>query len=184
MSATVNTTEKPKVVLNPIIHKRIIDDMERVCETANVPAQYVRESMKGIARDDDIEWVRSFNIHRKNGNGGIVIAGNDHIETRCMAITGTLVRNFIDARIMSLNTVVAAPGEAVEPTVLVIPNLYLTSFGKQLTAWQVQAVYDVLLNRLTSNKPTVVCVEDLNGLAMAYGPVFAEHIKQHFLKIA
>jgi hypothetical protein len=183
VNATVKATA-PVVVLDPVVHGRIIADMERVCEIANVPASFIRHSMKSFCQDGEIEWVRSFNVSRKDGLGGLALVGADHAETRCMAIAGTLVRNFIDARVISLNTIVSHPVEAMEPTVLVVPNLYLNSFGKQLTAWQVQSVYDVLLNRLTANKPTVVCVESLEGLKLAYGPVFAEHIKEHFQTIA
>jgi hypothetical protein len=106
--------------------------------------------------------------------------GINKCETRCMAITGTLVRHFIDARMMTLNAVIANPSMAEDPTVLVIPNLYMMSFGKQLTAWQMQTIYDVLLARLTANKPTVVCVENMEGLRAAYGPLFADHLEQHF----
>lgn len=172
------TQESPRVVLHPEVHKRIIEDMERVCEIANVPASFVRHSMKSFCQETEIEWVRSFNIHRKNGEYGLLITGTDKSETRCMAIVGTLVRNFIDARIMTLSSVITDPEEAKTPTVLVIPNLYMSSFGKQFTAWQIQSVYDVLLNRLTTNKPTVVCVESITGLETSYGSVFAEHIKQ------
>lgn len=178
MNATEVKPPEHRVVLDPIVHQRIIADMTRFCEIANVPANFVRHSMKGYCKEGEIEWVRQFNVHRKNNLGGLVIVGNDRTETRCMAIAGTLVRQFIDARIMSINSIVANPEEAISPTVLVVPNLYMKSFGKQLTAWQIQAVYDVLLNRLVKNKPTVVCVEDLHAMGDAYGPVFVEHLKQ------
>jgi hypothetical protein len=178
----VNVTEvtppEHKVVLDPIVHQRIIADMARFCEIANVPANFVRHSMKGYCNEGEIEWVRQFNVHLKNNVGGLVIIGNDRPETRCMAIAGTLVRQFIDARIMSLNHLVANPEEAALPTVLVVPNLHMKSFGNPLTAWQIQTVYDVLLSRLVKNKPTVVCVENLQAMGDAYGPVFMEHLNK------
>lgn len=173
-------TLAPAVVLDEKVHRRIIADITRVCETANVPESFLRHSMKNHCFEEEIEWVRSFNLNRAAGLGGLAFVGACKTETRCMAIAGALVRAFIDARVTSLNMVIADPAAAMEASVLIVPNLYLSSFGKQLTAWQVQAVYDVLLNRLTANKPTVVCVESLAGLETAYGPVFREHIEQNF----
>jgi hypothetical protein len=185
-------TDKPAPVevINKIVHQKILADMERVRETANVPEKFIRNSMKSYCHDEvtdtdfsEIEWVRQFNFHRRAGSGGLAMIGTPHAQTRCMAITGTLVRNFIDARIMSLNMLVENPAGAREPTVLVVPNLYVHSLGgKQLTAWQAQTVYDVFLTRLTSNKPCVVYIENAVGFKDAYGAVFAEHINTHFLK--
>jgi hypothetical protein len=173
--------QAPKRVIDEVTHARILQDMQRVCEVANVPPTFVYNSMKSYCKDDEIEWVRRFNHHRKAGLGGLVFEGVAKSEIRCMAITGTLVRNFIDARMVSLNAVVSDPIGAMAPSVLVVPNLSIkSSAGKQLTAWQVQTVYDVLLTRLTANKPSVLYVQDMEELKLAYGDVFAEHLRAHF----
>jgi hypothetical protein len=174
--------EKPVEVIDKIVHRQIIAEMARVCEIANVPEQYVRRSMRGVCRDKEIEWVRSFPITREEGLAGLVIEGVAHTQTRCMAITGTLVRNFIDARIMSVNAVVDDHDAAVVPSALVIPNLYIKTKDTKsaLSPWQVQKVYDVLITRFSANKPTVICVENMQGLRTDYGNAFAEHLQEHF----
>jgi hypothetical protein len=178
----VNVTDvKPpehRVVLDPIVHQRIIADMAHYCEVANVPRVFVQHSMKGYCKEGEIDWIRKFNVNLQNHVGGLLIEGTDRVETRCMAITGALMRQFIDARIMSLNTIIDNPEDAVTPTVLVVPNLYMKSFGKQLTAWQIQAVYDVLLNRRIKNRPSVLCVENIKAMEDNYGAMFTEHLKQ------
>lgn len=167
------------------VDKQIVADMPHICSTANVPEKYIRQSMRYECDDTQVAWVKNFINTRHSphrlGHGGLLLTGKDQKpEVKCMAITGTLVRNFIDARIMSLNSVIEAPTLAQAPTVLVIPNLFISMFGKQLTAWQVQTLYDVLLNRLTSNRPCVIYVEDMDDLEKQYGQIFADHLRENF----
>jgi hypothetical protein len=175
--------ETPAEVIDKVVHRQIIAEMARVCEVANVPEQYVRRSMRGVCKDVEVEWVRSFNIRRAEGLAGLVVEGTVDTQKRCMAITGTLVRNFVDARIMSVNSVVDDQVGAGTPTVLVIPNLYIKTKDTKaaLSPWQVQKLYDVLLTRFASNKPTVVCIENMPGLRTDYGAAFAEHLQENFV---
>jgi hypothetical protein len=174
----------PDSILNPQAHKRLIADLDHVCQTANVPATFVHRSMKGLVSDAEIDWVKNFNTHRNNGVAGICLVGTPNSETRIMAICGALIRNFIDARIMPLNTLLALQEKDVlpEPTVLLVPNLFLRSSGKSMgiPPWKIQVIYDVLLQRFTSGKPTVLYVEEMDGMASAYGQVFADHINSHY----
>jgi hypothetical protein len=171
-------------ILNAEHHKRLIADMEHVCQTANVPASFVHRSMKGIVTQPEIDWVVNFNANRNNGVAGLLLIGSVHAETRMMAMCGALLRNFIDARIMPLNTLLALQEKDVlpEPTVLFIPNLFLRSTGKSMgiPPWKIQVIYDVLLQRFTSGKPTVLFVEEMEGMAQAYGQVFADHLSSHY----
>lgn len=168
-----------------VVDKQILADMPKFCATANVPEKYIRQSMRYECDENQVAWVKNFIQTRYSqnrlGHGGLLLTGKDKKpEAKCMAITGTLVRNFIDARIMTLKSVIDAPLLAQAPTVLVIPNLFISMFGKQLTAWQIQTLYDVLINRLTSNKPCVLYVEDMDDLEAQYGPIFADHLREHF----
>jgi hypothetical protein len=179
----VNAVVDHKVALDPTVHREIIARMTQFCATANVPEKFVRLSMKGFCSDVEIEWVRQFNQNLRAGRNLIFTGKNKNHETKCMAITGTLVRNFVDARLMTLRGIIDNPDVALEPRVLIVPNLYVTSFGKQLTAWQIQAVYDMLLNRLVANKLLVAYVESMSGLQDDYGSVFYEHLKEHSLLV-
>lgn len=164
------------------VDKGIVARMAQFCATANVPEKYVRLSMKGFCDEDEVEWVRNFPRNKREGLNLLLTGKNSNPETRCMAITGTLVRNFVDARIMTLRSIIDDADRALEPTVLVVPNLYVSSFGKQLSAWQIQSLYDLMLNRLSANnKVTVAYVESLTALEADYGSLFAEHLKEHFL---
>jgi hypothetical protein len=169
-------------VLDETVHQRLLADIEHVCSTANVPQQYVHQSMKGIASAEEIAWVQRFHVHRREGMAGLALLGVKNPETRMMAICGALIRNFIDARIIPLNTMLAMQEKNLmpDPTCLLVPNMFLASAGKSIPAWKVQIAYDVLLNRFTMNKPTIMYVESLNDLANAYGKVFSDHIESHY----
>jgi hypothetical protein len=171
-------------VLDEVQHARLIADMQNVCETANVPRQFMYKSAKEYCGVREIDWIRRFPGLRAQGVGGLVMIGTPKAETRCMAIAAALVRNFIDARVMPLNTVLELKekGALPEPSVLIIPNMYVSTVGRSLPAWKIQTLYDVLLGRLTANKPTVLYIEDMDAMTNAYGPVFREHIEEHFMQ--
>lgn len=173
-------------ILDPEHHKRLIEDMEHVCMTANVPRFYVENSMKGVCGPKEVEWFTNYPTHAGRGTAGLLLAGVPDAETRMMAMTGAFVRQFIDAQLHSLNSIIdreqgAAPPD---PTVLLIPNLFVRAYGKSLPAWKIQSVYDLLLSRYTAGKLTVCYVESLPGLADSYGKVFADHLTAHYVAVA
>lgn len=170
-----------KSVLDPQRHARLLADLENICHVANVPRTFVHQSMTGFCDGQEIDWVVNFRMYRETCAGLLVVA-RPNPDTRAMAICGALLRNFIDARVMPLNTVLdhLEAHEMPEPTVLIIPNLFVQQLGKALPAWKLQQVYDLLLQRFTANKPTVVCVENLQAMQSAYGQAMYEHLTAHY----
>ena len=173
--------QAPQSVLDAVRHARLLQDIEHVCVVANVPQKFVHTSMKNYCDATEIDYVVNFRLYRESF-AGLILHGLSSPDTRCMAIAGALVRNFIDARVIPLNSLLLAMESSVvpDPTVLVIPNLFVTQVGRGLPAWKIQAVYDLLLNRFSANKPTVLAVESLSGLAGAYGSTFASHLENNY----
>lgn len=168
-------------ILNPVAHGRLIADLDHLCQVAGVPAQYVHRSAKGICEESEIDWIRHF--HRmRDARAGLVLVGKKDAEGRCMAICAALMRNFIDARVRPLNTLLSDEdsGDFYDPTVLLVPNAFVQTVGKSMPAWKTQTFYDVLLRRMAQNKPTVLAVESMDGLAQAYGATFAQHLLTHY----
>lgn len=168
-------------VLDKDRHARLIADLDHVCEVANVPRLFIQSSMKEYCDKEEVDYVVNFRI-RRDKLAGLVLSGKSNPDSRCMAIGGALIRNFIDARLMSLTQLLdAADTKSVpDPTVLIIPNLYMQTAAKVLPAWKISQLYDVLLQRLTANKPTVMSVESMQGLESQYGSLFAQHLQQHY----
>lgn len=178
----MDVMEQPKSVLHPERHARLVADIKNICATANVPELFVYNSMKSYCGADEIDWVVNFSSYKKTF-AGLVLKGLPNPDTRCMAIAGALLRNFKDARVMTVSQILEATknGKTLDFTCLLIPNLYVvTTKGNALTSWQSSLLYDVLLSRFVANKPTVVAVENLSALEEEYGSVFAQHLKMHY----
>jgi hypothetical protein len=172
--------EKPKVVLDPVRHARLLEDLDHICAVANIPQKYVKESMTSHCTAKEVDWVVNFHMHR-NVSPGLLLVDRPNVTNACCAIGGALLRNFIDARVMTLTSLLdaASSGDVPTPTVMIIPNMFVSSYGKQLPAFKVAHLYDILLSRATSNLPTVVCVEDIDAMTAAYGLAFADHLKNY-----
>lgn len=173
----MNAVMEPVSVLDKSRHARLIQDIDHICAIARVPRLYVETSMKQHCDAAEIEYVVNFRVYRASV-AGLVIAEKDNPDTRCMAICGALVRNFIDARVYSVTDVLeAVQGQDVpEPTVMLIPNLYVPSLPK----WKSSLLYDVFLRRLSGNLPTVVAVESMMNLRKDYGETFFQHLTSHY----
>lgn len=168
-------------VLDAKEHSRIIADFERVCTTAGVQGHFLYESMTHYCGATEVDWIKKFWTYKAQGVSGLVLHGVPRPDTRCQSMAAALVRNYVDARVIPLNTVIDGTqnGNVLpNPTVLLIPNLFMSAMGKNLPAWRVQAVYDVLLERSIKGKPTVVYVEDLNGLVAVYGEPFRDFLSR------
>lgn len=171
-------------VLDAKEHSRIIADFEQVCTTAGIQGRFLYESMTKHCGPVEVEWVRKFWAYKAQGVPGLVLEGVSHPDTRCQAIAACLVRNFVDARVIPLNTLIDSTqngGHAPSPTVLLIPNLFMQAMGKSVPAWRVQVIYDLLLERSTKAKPTVVYVEDLKGLVSIYGEPFRDFLSRFLM---
>lgn len=166
------------VVLDAIEHGRILADFDNVCATAGVQGRFLKESMTEYCSAVEVDWVKKFRQYRAEGCPGLLLEGVARPDTRCQAIAAALVRNFLDARVIPLNTLMDLMGDGgpPSPSVLVIPNLYTVASAKNMPAWRVGAVYDLLLNRATQSKPSVVYVENLKSLIGVYGAPFHDFL--------
>lgn len=168
-------------VLDAKEHSRIIADFERVCTTAGIQGHFLYESMTKYCSQTEVEWVKKFWTHKAQGTPGLLLQGVKRPDTRCQSIAAALVRNYVDARVIPLNTLLESTmngNVTPSPTVLLVPNLYMLAMSKNIPAWRVQAMYDLLLERATKSKPTVVYVEDLKGLVGVYGEPFRDFLSR------
>jgi hypothetical protein len=168
-------------VLDPKEHSRIIANFEQVCTVAGIQGHFMYESMLTYCGPDEVTWVRKFWDYKRDGISGLILHGVKRPDTRCQSIAAALVRNFVDARVIPLNTLIESTlngSTPPSPTVLIIPNLFVSAMGKNMPAWRVQAIYDLLLERSIKSKPTVAYVEDLTGLVALYGEPFHDFLSR------
>ncbi len=176
---TAPASQEQVSVLDPVKHSRLIADLARVCETANVLPEFVRHSAKPFLTAPELEWLQKLHEHRKAGRG-LVLTGKQAVppEIKFQAMAGVLLRWFIDARVIPVHTLLSLVGdnELPVPSVLLVPNLFLVSQSKVFPAWRLHQLHDLLIHRRCSGKPTVVYVEDLLKMEQAFGQAFAQHL--------
>ena len=173
----------PGSVLNPARHANLMQRLDEMCKTANIQQLYIHRSIKDFCGEAELHWVQNYEFHEQEGHGGLILVGGAKPEERCQAITACLVRNYLDARVTSLGSVLDTKeplSELADPRIMVIPNLFVQTHGKPLMGHQIQRLYDLFLMRLTSNKPVVAYVESMAKLEDTYGPLFADHLRSHF----
>jgi len=169
-------------VLNVEFHERLLADLDRVVEIAGIPASFVGAKLSDYCKGKDYEWVKGV---KDTGTYGLCYVGKQDplVEDKMMAIAGTLLRNYIDARVMSLQTVFALlrDGALPTPTVLLIPNFCVhKGDGGTVAPWQIPLLLGLLIDRMGKGLKTVVGVASMSGLEESYGSLIAEHIKKHF----
>jgi len=165
-------------------HSRIIADFERVCTTAGIQGHFLYESMTKYCGPIEVDWVKRFWTHKMQGVAGLALVGVTRPDTRCQSIAAALVRNYVDARVIPVNTLIESTmngNHPPQPTVLLVPNLFMSAMGKNVPAWRVQAMYDLLLERSTKSKPTVVYVEDMVKLVGVYGEPFRDFLSRFLI---
>lgn len=173
-----------KKVIDPIRHARLLAGIDGFAETAGIPAHFIHRSTREHLTDKEINWLREYPTHVKDGEGLLLTGIHDpDPATKMQSMTAAFLRNFIDARLMSVNTVleILEGGKQPEGEVLLIPNLHQTTYGKTFPAFKVQALYDLLLARLAAGKISVIYVQDLEKLEEEFGVLFAGHLKTYIL---
>lgn len=183
----MNAVATPDSILDPQRHARLLDDIERSAKTANIPVRAIHHSAKPYLSAAELDWMKHFHAHRENGSAGLLLTGamEPTVEMKMQAMVGALIRNFMDARLMGMHSVfqAAKEGNMPEPTVLAVPNLFVRSAEKNFPDWKIQTVYDVLLQRLTAGKPSILYVENMVDLRNAYGAVFHSHLLNNYLQL-
>lgn len=173
-------------ILNREYHERLLADIDRVAERAGVPIQFVWSKLSAYCTDDDAAWVRSM---RQGHDAGLAYTGKvskKPVPDRMMAITGVCLRNYMDARFMTVQQVTQAlkAGTMPNPTVLLIPNFCMGQQGvDDIPQWEVSALLGILYSRLAKNLKTVLYIGSMAALEKNYGVAFKQHIQAHYTVI-
>ena len=167
-------------ILDDDKHRMLIADMSNVCQQSGVPPKYIHTSMRNYCNDAECTWVAKYHSLNQTGKCGLLLVGQN-IETRCLAISGALIRNYLDARVVTLQTVI---DDGVDPTILVIPNFYISAIDtKPHPSWKVDQVYSILLERMSTGQQTILGVTSMNDLKMVYGDNVFNHLTKNYITV-
>ena len=170
------------VALKEGVHDRLIQEIDHVSAIAKVPVDMIKHSSTELVGPSVLDWLKRFKEQRKAGTASAYLIGKDHkpVDRTMMASAAVLIRNFIDARVTTLASLLDGDTDAEEASVLFVPNFQTGFHGKPLAAWQVQKLYSLLLDRRVSGKVTVLYIDSLDELESQYGAAVADHIKDSY----
>lgn len=173
------------VVLTEADHKRLIEDIEYIASMARVPVSMLRKSSADLLTPMQTAYLLRYRKLRAASKGDAYIAGaqDRSPETTMMAMASVMIRNFIDARVYPLMTVLGEDADVLAPTVLFLPNFYNVYVGKPLASHQLQRLYSVLLDRAVHDKVTIVYVENVAEMTKQYGAAISEFITKNYAEL-
>jgi len=170
-------------ILDDVRFEPLRRNLTKFCKTAGIPERCLYQRMAAVpCSQHEMDFIIHLKRNLRNGNMGYMLVGQDNAENRLMGAVAALMRNEVDARFMTVNTMLEMHEARTLPkcTAIMIPNLYTEAGAKALPAWKVQIVHDILLQRLGAGKATFGYVESMEGLTKAYGKFFADHLKNHY----
>lgn len=146
-------------------HKELVRDAAHYAHLAGVPIGALWVPMSEICSPQEVQWVKTFPKHEAKGIRGLIYTGpSSPALTHSQALAGALVRNFIDARLRTVDDVLAEPEL---PTVLVIPDLF---WGiENPTPTRKQAMASLIMDLFSKGSRLVCYVSDLDQFGEAYG---------------
>lgn len=172
-------------VIDPVRHQKLLADIDAVLARGHISKAALFQSATEVCAPGELEWLKEY---RKNAEQvrGLVLTGVPKAgagpEKKFMAMAACLIRNFVDAQVLSLGTVVdSLESDAPDCTVLLIPNLYVRQGAKTIPSWQMQKVSDLLLSRLVSSQITCCYVDSMEHLGTEYGQNIVSHLRDNNL---
>lgn len=168
-------------MLNNLDHQRLIDAMPTIISQSHVPEVFIRTSARGNVDDADIKFLSSYHALKSNGVAGYCKVGGKGASRKLNFMAGALIRNYVDARVLSLESSLLGAGE--EPTVLFVPDFCVeTNDGRPFVGWKVQQVYDLLVTRMSKSKPTVLYVQSFGLLETNFGKSVADFVETNYIR--
>ena len=176
-------------LLDKTKHAALLRESANVTRAANIPLTMLYTSMVGLCSEQEIDYVRALRRQADVGVYGMVVCGNHSptpILDRFAAIAGACLRNYISARVMTVQEALDAldADGKITASVLLIPNFGINAKnGGRMAEWEVPALLGMMYSRQSAACQTVVYVESLKALALSHGTACAEYLgSEHFVK--
>ena len=193
----MNTAMRDKAIEDKLIdevqHIQLLSDIAGYTRTAGIPEHFVWTSATDYCGEDEIEYIGTIKkslSDRDGENIGMVYVGEVDgaaINERMMSIAGVCLRNYINAKVMTVQAVLDALKQQTMPTnvsVLLIPNFFSSrKDGGRIAEWEVANLLGLLYQRQQDGKHTILHVSDMTELAAEYGSSFKKHLQSKFTTI-
>lgn len=162
-------------LLDRDFHERLIADLPAIAAKAGVNQSAIVSRLSQACTPDEVDWVRNL---RNPVDVGLIFMGTKFdvpVDVKMTAITAVCLRNYTDARMMTVQDVVKRLKDDTmpAPTVLLIPNFCLDKAnGGDMPTWEVTNLMGLLLSRSSKGLKTVLHASSMAVLQKQYGDSF------------
>lgn len=184
MSAILREKAIESGLIDTVAHEMLLADIKGVLQQAGIPERFVWTSIHEYCESDEIDYVSTLNDKDAEAIGMVYVGDIEgaSINDRMMAIAGTCLRNYINAKVMVLYDVLQAlrGGDMPSPSVLLIPDFF---DGSKVAEWEKSGLLGLLYKRQQEGKQTIIYVSDKKALEAEYGKTFIDHMSGKFVPI-
>lgn len=160
-------------------HGRLIPDIEHYARGAGIHPQFIYRKAANWCSESELDWLRGLPTMEHTMMGGYYTGypAGTSIDVRMMAMAGALVRNFIPAKVVTVDEVL----EGVKGDVWFLPDFFLE--GAALPGWKAQELLQRLHKHFAAMNRAVLYVESMSKMKGAYGAAIHRFVEQHFEQI-
>ena len=175
-------------VLVEEVHCRLVANLNGFAEAAAIQPKWIYTPLGDVVDEAVVRWVKGFRKHIQTQNYGLCLIGPKPQQAipQVSAIAGALIRNFIDARVMTTAQVYdqLKRGDVPNPTCLLIPNFFLgESHGVKLASWEIAALQDLLFDRHMRGQQTVVYATNFDAMSSEYGSAITQLVMANYTRV-
>lgn len=169
-------------------HDQLLADIDSVARQAGIPIDYVWQPLSKYLSEKEQGYVAKIR-DPENDRLGLVYVGKFEeptINERMMATAGACLRNYINAKVMTLQDVLQSlkTDTMPSPTVLLIPNFCMgKKSGGHLADWEKSNLLGLLYRRQQRSQQTFIYVSSMADMEADLGQPFVEHIRSTFARI-
>ena len=172
-------------ILDPEHHAALIADLNGFAKSAGITPEWIDRPLGKTVKSADIkEWLVKF---RQLSKTGLIIENTSGMDSSDLAsaMAGALVRNFIDANVMTQTEFTTLSKDSGQrwPSCTIVPNFYLSGVDDQIPSWLLSYIMDGLISIHTKGRKVVLIVDDFKKMSKAYGPAMREHVDNAFIKM-
>lgn len=179
-------------VLSPVDHSQFVLNLDKFARKANILEQMILHKMSDFkCSQAEIEYMRRIKIMASHNVYGMYYVGGTKnsapVMTRMMAIAGACLRNFVDAKVVTLQELLSdiKDGSPPDVQVLLVPNFFINrAEGGKIAEWELPQLLSVLYTRMMKGQQTFLYVSDFDALRKNYGDPIADHLKNNFRTIS
>ena len=169
-------------VIDKIHHERLIANLTRFSEKAKVPVDKILTPMGTKCKVEEVNIVKHFHkLYTVKGISGAFYTKScsADIMERMQEFCGAFIRNYVDARIRTVQEVLSEIDQMGDCTgsVIAIPNF---CGGVMPTSLQKSILSGWLLNRHTDRKLTIIYIDSPGLLKSEFKDIIAGHVDAHY----